>query len=175
MEAIRVLCEGSTSSGPARPGQALPSSVRWTLVVALRLLHVLTGLARYNIAQVWTAETKGMIDGFLTSLLRLAVVRFSSGSSQGRRRLTLLSSAAQIHAGTVTLDKELFELLMDSLWAFLEGACRLVVLSTCSRRLTLPSPAIDSRPAQGCQALGGDDAAHLPGYQQPTAPRRHPG
>lgn len=79
---------GSGDQGRHAPGQAPIHGLRWALVVCLRLLHVLLGLARYNIAHVWTAETKGLVDGLLTVLLRLAIV---CGQPIPRRAIESLS------------------------------------------------------------------------------------
>ena len=128
LEAFRAMAALSGSGDQSRypPGQAPIHGLRWTLVVCLRLLHVLLGLARYNIAQVWTAETKGLVDGLLTVLLRLAVVRRLPQSTLVLcdLRADCLPPTCQIHAGTVTLDRELFDLLMDSLWALTEGTLK---------------------------------------------------
>jgi hypothetical protein len=77
LEALQAMSTSSGSGDQGRhpPGRAPIHGLRWALIICLRLLHVLLGLARYNIAQVWTAETKGLVDGLLTVLLRLAVVR----------------------------------------------------------------------------------------------------
>lgn len=100
-------------------------ATKWALVVSLRLLHVQIGLARQEVTQMWTAATKSMMDGYFTVLLQLAVVSLSFIFCSRAPRLKNCFDIAQIHAGVARLDREMFDLLMDSLWALMEGESNL--------------------------------------------------